>query len=166
MRVARLFGGLLALAMMAAVSGCGGSGNTVKVQGKVTLDGAPLEGAGVTFIPEDPKIQVASGVTGSDGTFRLTTYNFGDGALPGDYRVTITKTEAQGAGGEKMSAPADPKAAAKDIYVKAMKQGKAKGREKTKNLVHANYGDRVKTPLKCRVPHDGPVVFELTSAGN
>src|SRR5713226_3122156 len=95
MRVIRLGGSALVLAAVLAGSGCGGAKKLVKVEGKVTLDGAPLDGAMVKFMPQGGSGQPATGLTGTDGKFRLTTYVTGDGALPGDYSVTITKVEEQ-----------------------------------------------------------------------
>ena len=76
------------------LSGCGGRG-TAPVQGVVTLDGTPVAGATVLFMPDGQDgSRPASGFTSSDGTFRLTTYQADDGALPGKYRVVVQKTEA------------------------------------------------------------------------
>ena len=72
------------------VSGCG-KGKTVKVSGVVTLDGQAVDGAMVKFVPlDEAKGMGAFGRTGSDGTFRLTTRNPNDGALPGEYKVLVT----------------------------------------------------------------------------
>ena len=67
------------------VSGCGPSAPTfVKVQGKITMDGQPIDGAVVTYIPVGGKGEQASGRTSSDGVYQLTTRNTGDGALAGE----------------------------------------------------------------------------------
>ena len=79
-----------------AVAGCGPKGlPTNYVEGIVTLDGQPLEGALVTFRPETPDGKVAVGQTDATGKYTLTT----DGGLPqkgaleGEYKVTVTKIE-------------------------------------------------------------------------
>src|SRR5262245_12374499 len=77
---------LLAGAPTAAL-GCG-QGKTVKVEGVVTLDGKPLPAATVTFVP-DGNGRAASGRTDQDGIFRLTTFRTDDGAVPGEYKVTV-----------------------------------------------------------------------------
>lgn len=64
----------------------------IKVSGKVTLDQVPVEGATVTFQPEG-QTRSASGITDKNGTYKLTTLNPGDGALPGKYKVLISKVE-------------------------------------------------------------------------
>src|SRR5215470_16755269 len=81
------------LVSAAVVAGCGRA-KAVKTSGVVTLDGQPVEGALVKFIPVDAaKGSVASGVTGQDGKFRLTTTNPNDGAVPGEYIVLVTLDE-------------------------------------------------------------------------
>src|SRR5438552_17655549 len=83
---------LTALALiLAAAAGCGSS-NTSPVSGKVVFkDGTPLTGGLVLFRPVDEKLQVSSrGDIQPDGTFFLSTYKEGDGAVPGKYQVAIT----------------------------------------------------------------------------
>lgn len=78
--------------------GCGGGSDRpdlVPVKGTVTLDGEPVEGATVYFsCPAAPRS--ASGVTDSNGNFTLTSYDSGDGAVPGEHVVTIIKVAASG----------------------------------------------------------------------
>jgi len=50
-----------------------------------------VEGATVTFIGEKYS---ATGRTDSQGRYKLTTFQAGDGAVPGDYQVTIMKMAA------------------------------------------------------------------------
>src|SRR5215470_12572106 len=81
------------LVSAAVVAGCGRA-KAVKTTGVVTLDGQPVDGAEVKFIPVDAaKGMLASGVTGSDGKFRLTTTNPNDGAIPGEYIVVVSLSE-------------------------------------------------------------------------
>jgi hypothetical protein len=47
----------------------------------------------VSFSPKSNQ-PVATGRTGADGTFTLTTYDAGDGAVAGDYVVLVTKDSA------------------------------------------------------------------------
>ncbi|MCS7305241.1 MAG: hypothetical protein NZ602_09075 [Thermoguttaceae bacterium] len=80
-------------------AGCGGP-TLCQVQGKIVYsDGAPandLEGYTITFdsvdqaaTSEKPGVS-ASGVVQADGSFRVGTYQPGDGAVPGRHRVAIT----------------------------------------------------------------------------
>src|SRR5579859_1143365 len=82
--------GLIGLALAGA--GCGGRG-TVKVNGTVTLDGKPVVGALVSFVPRDlGSGRLANGRTDANGAFDLTTFRTGDGAVPGPYKITVTLT--------------------------------------------------------------------------
>ena len=82
------------------LTGCSGSGvgaearqPTYQVTGKVTLNGAPVPNAMVSFSPKG-KQPVATGRSGADGTYTVTTYDAGDGAVAGDYVVLVTKSAA------------------------------------------------------------------------
>jgi hypothetical protein len=76
------------LAFVVAVAGCGRSG-PVPVRGKVMLDGKPLAGASVQFIPQQPGGRDATGSTDANGVFRLSTLHRNDGAFPGKYKVVV-----------------------------------------------------------------------------
>ena len=80
-------------AAVAMVSGCGGHDNripTYPVNGKVAFaDGSTIEGAQITFHPVKEGGRSASGTVEADGTFTLTTYETGDGAVAGLHRVVI-----------------------------------------------------------------------------
>jgi hypothetical protein len=83
------------LAAIALAAGCNRSGlNLAYVEGVVTLDGAPVADAGVMFMPVDSMLgPPATGVTDSEGRFTLTTANR-PGAVIGEHRVAISKSEA------------------------------------------------------------------------
>lgn len=88
-------------AVAAVVSiGCSKEGSipgTVPVSGIVKHNGAPLEGATVVFSPMDQGSgRAASGKTDATGKFTLSTLKPGDGALPGEYAVAVTKMETEG----------------------------------------------------------------------
>src|SRR5262249_19879039 len=97
MRGRSIWVGFIAVILLSSLVGCGsGMGKTVKVEAIVTLDGKPISGATVQFVPKENSTgRPASGVTGSDGHARMTTYNMGDGAEPGSYHVLISKKEPQ-----------------------------------------------------------------------
>lgn len=88
--------GLIAAMALSACAGCGSQegtyvGATVPVKGTVTYKGKPLSSGEVVFEP-DSGGREAHGAIGADGTFELTTYNKGDGAVPGTHRVAVTGT--------------------------------------------------------------------------
>ncbi|PQO41024.1 carboxypeptidase-like regulatory domain-containing protein [Blastopirellula marina] len=57
----------------------------------VTLDGEPVEGAAVVFSPIDSG-RSATGITDVQGHVEMGTVMPGDGVLPGQYLVTVTKS--------------------------------------------------------------------------
>ena len=93
-------GALTALPLaLALLTGCGDKGVAGRppvypVSGQVLYQGKPLEGAFVSFTPTEGGTHGASGRTDADGRFTLTTFDSGDGAPAGRYRVTVTKAEA------------------------------------------------------------------------
>lgn len=80
-----------------ALTGCSSSSRppTYPVTGTVSLQGKPVAGAAVTFVPADTEGEAASAITDSDGKYALTTWEAGDGARPGQYRVKVSKQEQQ-----------------------------------------------------------------------
>jgi hypothetical protein len=66
----------------------------------VTYRGAPVEGATVTLHPSTPDGKPAFGRTDAQGRAVLGTFDTGDGAIPGDYGVTVVKMEGGQQGGE------------------------------------------------------------------
>lgn len=146
----------LALTLLLAASGC--KARMVKVEGTVTLDGAPLEGATISFVPENGAGPSAAGFTGSDGVFTLTTHTTGDGVREGTYNVIITKSS-------KSTAPlATGASSMKDNWKEYLKK-EPTGPPKAESTVPAQYSDPAKPVLKCKVPPDGPVEFKLRSKG-
>lgn len=90
--------GLLCLwlgGLLAAV-GCGSKGGhlprTVPAKGIVTLDGKPVEGAQVVLVPAAEGTTGAFGTTDASGRFSLRAYDEKDGAIPGAYKVQVSKT--------------------------------------------------------------------------
>jgi len=88
MALQRIFGGGLAGCLALALAGCGGP---VPVEGKVTMNGKPLAGATVVFIPVNGGPE-AGAQTDEEGNFHLTGTKT-EGISPGEYRVTVSKKE-------------------------------------------------------------------------
>jgi hypothetical protein len=149
----RSFGVVLSVALVLPQCGCSGQYKTVPVEGIVTLDGKPVEGATVSFCPAEGR--PASGLTDADGVFQLTTFKEDDGALPGDYRVVVKKTEGHTPLND--TKPGEDKDAA-EHYRRMVDTKKPK-----KTLLPAVYGDEATTMLRCRVPAEGRVTVELKS---
>jgi len=85
---------LVGFGVLLSLIGCGRGDypETVSVTGRVTLDGQPLPDAIVTFMPVDGQ-RSGSGTTDARGAFSLSTFQSGDGAVPGDHQVAIMPSE-------------------------------------------------------------------------
>jgi hypothetical protein len=83
----------------ATLFGCGGGDRPalVEVNGTVTLDGKPLEGAVVVFQPvqvDDPKFKrPARSVSDAAGKINPNAYGDAKGLPPGKYKVGVSKRE-------------------------------------------------------------------------
>jgi hypothetical protein len=72
-----------------ALSGCSGGVPLGQVEGTLRVDGNPLADAMVTFIPEDRQLPQSTGITDSEGHFRLRCNNGAMGAAVGEHRVIV-----------------------------------------------------------------------------
>ena len=73
------------------LAGCGATGpGMAQVTGKVTYQGKPVPKGTVSFVPTAPGGRNATGQIVESGEYRLQTENPGDGALTGDYNVSIS----------------------------------------------------------------------------
>jgi hypothetical protein len=112
-------------------------------------------------MPKGDQSRGASGFTDNEGKFELTTYSPGDGALPGDYVITVSKFQgndrpASGAG------DMDPKEMAKLMKQHADLVKKSRGAPVT---IPAAYADANKSHLKATViPDMAPVKLKLKKA--
>jgi hypothetical protein len=95
----RLFGGIgICCLLLAGLSGCstveaGPEEDLVSVSGSVTLDGTPVEGIMVSFIPtgKGSTAHHGSAVTDSDGRFEMLNYQRKEGMPPGAYIVVFSR---------------------------------------------------------------------------
>ncbi len=86
---------LLATAGCIFWAGCGPRRpRTAPVRGTVTFAGQPVTEGRIFFHPEEGRSAI--GRLGPDGTFELTTFKTGDGAVPGRYRVVVEATRTTG----------------------------------------------------------------------
>ena len=99
----------LSLGMTLVFVGCGSDASKPqlgKVHGKVTQDGKPVDSGHIVFTPATGKGgetgQTATGEINSDGTFDLTTFDTGDGAVLGQHIVTVVIPEK---GSENLGKP-------------------------------------------------------------
>jgi hypothetical protein len=148
----RLFFFVLTVLPMGLALGCGGVGRPVPVSGKVEWeDGTPVSGVTVTFWPkkQGEGVLTASGYTGKDGTFELTTHNPGDGALPGEYAILVVKVQTP------VETPSSPDGSSPDPKDNLRKmrewQEKNKNRPKAGKEIPAVYSKAESTPLKATI---------------
>ena len=92
----RSFSTITLFVFVALMAGCGGSSGpkTYRVEGTVTHNGSPVEGASVSFVPTDGSGSSAGGRTDASGKYTLMTSFGAVGASPGTYNVTLSKKEA------------------------------------------------------------------------
>jgi hypothetical protein len=77
------------------VLGCGDASGLARrypVSGEIKYNGQPVETGRIDFKPTDGNGRAASGEI-RNGRYSLMTATPGDGALPGDYKVSITAVE-------------------------------------------------------------------------
>jgi hypothetical protein len=129
---------IFALAI-ASCAGCGEADNRPKrvpVSGTVMFNQQPVEGASVVFSPQGHS-NAATGRTDALGRFQLRTFGANDGAVPGDYKVTVRKTEIVGgvaAGGDGDGGGADaPPASERSLIPDKYGRPEASGLEATVN---------------------------------
>jgi hypothetical protein len=114
------------------------------------LDGKPLAGASIQFIPQG-KGRDATAETNQSGHFAMSTFQPRDGVLPGTYKVVISPppgvadTTNYGSADDAMTAAAK-KPAKKDA---------------AKTAFPDKYSRADLTPLTQEVPAKGKVVYEL-----
>src|SRR5437879_5545336 len=78
----------LRVCVLVTLAGCGAQ-RTTPVEGVVLLDGKPLAGASIQFVPQE-KGRDATGETDKNGHFVMSTFQPRDGVLPGNYKVVIS----------------------------------------------------------------------------
>ena len=132
--------------------GCGGGRDSsmpdlVPVSGTVTLDGKPLSGAMVTFLPVGAtRGRSCYGVTGADGRYELMESEKNKGAPVGEFTVLCNKWVMP-----------DGSDLPKDSQVSAMESG-------ARELLPPQYSEDGTSQLKATVPAGGGTVdFPLTS---
>jgi hypothetical protein len=81
----------LSVLILSFLAGCGADNGLHSVTGSVSVKDQPAAGALVRFVPDGPpdlKAIPATGVTGADGTFTMST-GTNSGVKPGKYSVTV-----------------------------------------------------------------------------
>lgn len=145
--------------------GSGGDGDRVTVypvSGKITMAGAPVANAIVSYAPQAGQ-PAASGVTNSSGEYQLTTYEGYDGAAEGAYVVLVSKS----AGGSSDEPSEEDMHAAMSGGGGGPPGGHAGGgsgdgsEQEETSLLPAKYSDRDLSGLEATVSKDGENVFDF-----
>jgi hypothetical protein len=142
------------------IAGCSnsapGRAKTVPVSGSVTYKGQPVEGAQVTFLG-DGNVLPAIAVTDANGKFKCTTYNSGDGAIPGEHSVTVSKTVTTGLETESITQRSE----------KGMERAMLRGQRgenqppKPLNMVPEKYAQAATSPLHLTVKEGAANEFKI-----
>lgn len=143
MRTVFLFASLpLAVALLAAGCDGGSRPSLVSVSGKVTLDGQPAEGVGLSFLPDSANRHPTPGnaKTDAQGAYQAT-FEGANGLAPGKYRVLAIKRVPSAKG-------IDPAIAELGGQMK--------------DMLPARYGSVIDTDLKIEVPDAGTSSADLS----
>jgi hypothetical protein len=121
----------------------------VPAKGTLTFNGKPIAGASVTFNPVG-QTRSASGITDAQGNFSMMTLVPNDGVYPGEYIVTVDKTEYRG-----------------EMHEELDKETKKRIVHDTREVIEhlpLKYAEANTTDLKVTIPDNGntKLIFELT----
>ncbi len=144
---------LFVLSAFCFVAGCQKNEfGTSGITGTVLVDGAPMEGVSISFVPKGSGSRECYGMTDAQGKFKLTIpgTEVGSGAIPGEYDVTFSKTVsvAEGMTEEEIAKK----------YPNSLPP--------TKSVLPDKYNDRAKTdiaPVKVEKGKKNDFTFELFS---
>jgi hypothetical protein len=158
---------IVSVAALVLFGGCSGVQGpaTEPVTGTVSMDGKPIEGAQVVFVPSGSG-RAASGTTDASGKFKLTTFNPNDGAVVGKYSVTIAKVEGGGAPAVSLEGLSEEEATKKamEAHYKsdaAKNFGNPRAKDATKDLVPAKYKNEKDSGLTAEVKSGQENNFEF-----
>jgi hypothetical protein len=146
------------------VWGCsGGSGGniprTAPVSGVVLLDGKPVDGAQVVFVPTGSPGYGAYATTDSQGRFQLKSSEDVSGAVPGKYLVQVTKLVTR-RGGSSFLVKEDAEHA-----LQAAGGSRAPEEGETVNVLPEKYASSKTSGIEVTVPKEGltDLKIELSS---
>lgn len=99
MRTSALSAACVVLTLSLLTTGCGGpnpSAGCIPVSLTVTYKGQPVESAQVTFRATGDGARTCQGTTDQSGRAVIGTFSTDDGALPGSYTVSVSKSAEVG----------------------------------------------------------------------
>jgi hypothetical protein len=92
----------LLISALSITAGCESGPETAEVAGVVTFNGQKVQEGTVTFYPVKGG-RPATGTIQPNGTYELSTFDPGDGAILGEYKVAIEAKKVNGAAPEPKS---------------------------------------------------------------
>lgn len=153
--VSRLFVGLIVASGLVIHSGCGKEKvdvpKTSPVSIKIAYQGKAVEGANVTLVPQEQSGRGASGVTDATGVAKMALPGLADGAMPGKYRVTVSKVDTAQSG-SGLSA---------EEYYKQQSGKTSAAPSAPKQILPAKYLSAESGKLECVVTDQPNQVFEF-----
>lgn len=132
----------------ATLVGCssGSVPGTFPVNGTVTFNGKPVDGATISFVGKGSE-RPATAISTADGKYDLYTLD-SRGALPGNYSVVVSKMEAPS---DSVNKDAGFDASGKDLSMEQSAANVGKPTPKAKQLLPAKFGSPSTTPLSFEV---------------
>jgi hypothetical protein len=147
---------LLMISLAVSLPGCGKSDRPTlaPASGRVTLAGAPIAGATVSFQPVAGG-RPCSGVTNAEGVYSITSYEENDGAPVGEHKVVIIKIAGPGASTPAGAAPAEDPSLSLSNMEGPGEDGQLPKEPETQYLVPQKYGNPETSGLTANVPEGG-----------
>jgi hypothetical protein len=132
--------------LVLVTAGCGSKyPPTAPVKGKITLNGKPVTTGRISFHPTTGERPALANIQ-PDGSYSLTTFERGDGALLGRHKVSIKSTRIE-------NAPPTPKDLKEEAEFNA--KGLFSGKPRLVFLVDKKYYDDRTTDLEAEVKREG-----------
>ena len=129
--------------LLMLLAGCGsGRPETAAVAGKISYQGKAVTAGKIMFYPESGRPAV--GTIQADGSYQLTTFDEGDGAVLGKHQVTITASRTTGG-------PAQPKTFEEELALAGKKSAPLSGQPVVTWLVPEEYSQRHTSPVTADV---------------
>lgn len=160
---------LLAGLTLSLFVGCGSDRPPIaEASGILTLDGEPVAEASVTILPVSEG-RPASAITDAEGRFSLQSYPDADGAIVGDYKVSVIKISGPGAYALDGAAPPSEGEGEEDDGSDGLSTigGDDNTQKKLETIYHVpqKYMDAATSGLTLTVPEDGTseLKIELTN---
>ena len=142
--------------------GCkkGGLQGLVPLSGTVTYNGEPVEGAQITFAPDDAANgRSALAKTEADGSYKAMTLIPGDGVMPGSYKVAVRKmTEPPANGSDPVARPEGSDVDDKDADAESAKNSRLK--DEVQDLLPMQYASPMTSGLTVTV-EKGTATYDI-----